>query len=133
MMADENLLTSLNSSPLYDHSKTLNATLHTNDDTGTFLHINLSSNFHDINSFIQSHADANNPIILSLNVQSLQSKFNSLLELINNFSRNKVKIDVIALQETWSIPHPDLFTIPGYHPIITKHRTGGRGGVLVSI
>ncbi len=106
----------------------LNNALHSGDDTGTFSHINLSSNYHDINSFIQTYSNSNVPIFLSINAQSLQSKFNPLLEIISHLSNSTVRIDIIAIQETWSVPYLDLFAIPGYHPPIFESRTGSRGG-----
>jgi hypothetical protein len=128
MMADDALLVSLNNNPQYDHTAMLNNALHLGDDTGTFSHINLSSQYNDINSLILTYSNSNIPIFLSINAQSLQSKFNPLLDFISLLSNNKVRIDIIAIQETWSVPYLDLFTIPGYHPPIIESRTGCRGG-----
>jgi hypothetical protein len=128
MMADDALLVSLNNNPQYDHTAMLNNALHLGDDTGTFSHINLSSQYNDINSLIHTYSNSNIPIFLSINAQSLQSKFNPLLDFISLLSNNKVRIDIIAIQETWSVPYLDLFTIPGYHPPIIESRTGCRGG-----
>jgi hypothetical protein len=128
MTADEALLLSLNNSPIYDHSITINNILHANDDTNTFTRINLASSYYDLNSIIKNFSNTNIPLILSLNAQSLQSKFNALSEFITHLTNNKVRIDIITLQETWSIPYIDLFTIPGFHPPILETRTMGRGG-----
>ncbi len=128
MTADDALLLSLNNSPNYDHSILINNILHANDDTNTFTRINLTSSYYDPNSIIKKFSNTNIPLILSLNAQSLQSKFNALSEFITHLTNNKVKIDIIALQETWSVPYIDLFTIPGFHPPIIASKTTGRGG-----
>ena len=39
-----------------------------------------------------------------------------------------IPIDIIALQETWTIKYPTLLNIPGYQPLIYCNRTKGRGG-----
>jgi len=44
-----------------------------------------------------------------------------------------VKIDVIAIQETWEVRYTDLFDIPGFQRFICKTREGMRGGVSDSI
>jgi hypothetical protein len=98
-MEDYILLSSLNNSPLYDHSITLNNIVYSNDDTH-FTNSNIYSQYYDINRLIHSYSDFNTPLILSINIQSLQIKFNDLLELINNLTNYKIIIDVNALQET---------------------------------
>jgi exonuclease III len=129
MMNDSDvLLASLNNSPKFDNATTINNFIHLNDDTHTFRNINISSSYYDNTSLINSFSSSNSPIIMSINIQSLQSKYSTLLEFINHLANNNVTIDAIALQETWSIPYKDLFSIPGFHPIITESRPQGRGG-----
>ncbi len=127
-MAGDALVDSLNSSPTYDHSILLNSTLHDNDDAHIFTHINISSKYYDNNSLIETFSNTNTPLILSLNIQSLPSKYNALLDLITNLTNNNIRIDIIALQETWNIPYPDLLAIPGFHPLIFETRPRNRGG-----
>jgi hypothetical protein len=57
------------------------------------------------------------------------SKHDQLKLLINDLCSNHVPIDVIALQETWSIGFPELVHLPGFQPIIFSERVGMRGGV----
>ena len=54
--------------------------------------------------------------VLSLNIQSLNSKFDALLSELNG---NDIKIDAICLQETWLSTDQDasIFNIPGYQLI----------------
>jgi hypothetical protein len=68
------------------------------------------------------------PLFLSINIQSLQSKFEQLLAEIAELESKGIQIDVIALQETWDIRHSELFCIPGFKPLILKKRRGMRGG-----
>ena len=66
---------------------------------------------------------------MSLNIQSLQSKYQKLINLLNHFSSKGVNIDVIALQEVWQIPFPDLLQIPGYNLFFKTRKKIKGGGV----
>ena len=57
----------------------------------------------------------------------MQSKIESLTDLLAEFKSNNCEISILALQETWFIPHPELVNIPGYSFIHT-HRKVNRGG-----
>ncbi len=72
--------------------------------------------------------NTNLPLLLSLNVQCLQSKFDSFKNFILNLLNNNVPIDVIALQEVWKINLPEQLTIPGFHPLEYTQRENTRGG-----
>ena len=65
---------------------------------------------------------------LSLNIQSLPSKYNEFLDLINQFSSNNIHFDIIALQELWTINDPDIFAINGYKFIFKSRKKGTQGG-----
>ena len=68
--------------------------------------------------------------MLSVNIQSLNSKFNALDSLIADLIKNNVDLSLLALQEIWQVDHPDLFEINGYnffHSQRTKHKGGGIG------
>ena len=66
--------------------------------------------------------------MLSLNIQSLSSKYEHLKIFIQNLTASHVPVDVILLQETWEIRYPLLFNIPGFQNIIYRTRAGMRGG-----
>jgi exonuclease III len=68
-----------------------------------------------------------NKLFISLNIQSLQSKHDKLNEFVLKLVNNNVNIAVIALQEVWSLPYPDLFNITGF-TFVHKSRDKGRGG-----
>ena len=59
---------------------------------------------------------ANNFTILSLNVQSLNAKFDQIQILISQLKSKHVQFNAICLQETWLTENSDLplFQIPGY-------------------
>jgi hypothetical protein len=66
-------------------------------------------------------------VFASLNVRSLMSNFNHLISIITNLTTKNVNLAVVALQEIWSVPYPDLVQIPGFI-LILKTRTNSRGG-----
>jgi exonuclease III len=68
------------------------------------------------------------PVILSINIQSLQSKYEQLCLEINELVAKNIEIDAIVLQETWNIQYPELLDIDGFKPLIFKKRRGMRGG-----
>jgi len=72
--------------------------------------------------------DNDSPIFLSINIQSLTSKFEILRDQILELTGKKILIDVIAIQETWDIRVPELLSIPGFQTLSFKTRTHMRGG-----
>jgi hypothetical protein len=66
--------------------------------------------------------------IMSLNIQSINAKFNEFSSLIKSLQHGKCEPDIICLQELWKVHNPDLICIDGYHPIILKSRTVTQGG-----
>ena len=76
-----------------------------------------------------SLASLKTPIIfLNLNVQSLMSKFEKLKHFIVNITNKGLQIDVIAMQETWTVKYPNLLILPGFQQPIIKMRKKGKGG-----
>ena len=55
------------------------------------------------------------------------SKHQNLSTTINEMLKKQALIKVIAIQETWNIPYPDLVNINGFK-FFTKNRTNSRGG-----
>jgi exonuclease III len=80
---------------------------------------------HSIPVDIDSH---NAPLFLSINIQSLNSKYEELRNQIVELSSKNIFVDVIAIQETWEICLPDALALPGFQPILYKTRTHMRGG-----
>ncbi len=72
------LVQQLNDNISIDLSK-LNLFPDSNDtDDNPCLNVNINSNFYDYNSFKYTYANSKQPIILNINIQSLQSKFTNL-------------------------------------------------------
>ncbi len=78
---------------------------------------------HDIPSL---SASIEGPIYLSINIQSLMSKHENLVQFINDLNAAKISVDVIALQEIWDVRYHELVNIPGYKPLIYKKRRNMR-------
>ena len=67
--------------------------------------------------------------ILSLNMQSLNSKFDTLLTFLSHLQDKNLSFDTVCLQETWLSKDADvsLFNIPGY-----QLRSHGKNGSVHS-
>jgi len=88
----------------------------------------ISNQFYNMSSLPLENYVIASPLYLSVNIQSLNSKFELLKNQILNLLQANVKIHVIAIQETWEIRYPDTLLIPGYQEIVFKNRVGMRGG-----
>jgi len=97
-------------------------------DDDPYFGINVSSKFYDAQSLATAEFVKNAPLYISVNIQSLQSKFEQFSTEIAELAEKNIVIDVIALQEVWDVRFPELFCIPGFKPIICKVRQGMRGG-----
>ena len=61
------------------------------------------------------------PLFLSLNIQSLQSKFFELSTFANILQNRQILFDIIGLQEVWSIgSYIDSLDIPGFQRLIFR-------------
>jgi hypothetical protein len=54
---------------------------------------------------------------LSINVQSLLSKHEQLLQFIQELEKSNITIEVIAVQEIWDVQYADLVNLPGFKGI----------------
>ena len=88
----------------------------------------INCKFYDLNSFLQSLEYVKSPVFLSINIQSLNSKFDELKHFITELNSKKICIDIIAIQEVWEIRSPDLVNLPGFQPLVFKSRINMRGG-----
>ncbi len=66
--------------------------------------------------------------ILSLNIQSLNAKYNDLKDFIYVLTNKNSAPDVICLQELWRFPEMAEFSILGYQPLVHKLRNNHQGG-----
>ena len=69
---------------------------------------------------------------LSLNIESINSKFNKLTAFIEILDNNSCFIDAILIEETWLTDEQctseaiNYYNIPGYHTIILGKNVGER-------
>jgi len=93
------------------------------------LSVTFDSIFYDFETYIKRFKNSEQIIIASLNTQSLQSKFSQILSLFNDLTFHNCAPTVLALQETWNVPYPDLLNLPGYKLILSDRKTKNGGGV----
>ena len=120
-------LCELNNNSDFDLSDKVLAYYGTDVNSNPYLNINITSSFFDIVSFTAKYAHSPVPIYLSLNICSLNSKYFNLNIIITEFLKNKVPIEIIALQEIWQIPFPETVKIDGFN-FIFKQRSNAKGG-----
>ena len=124
---DGESLTELNSKNKFDLLKVSEHFFEKDDTPSPYSCINLNSIYYDRSSFLAKFSNHNMPIFLSLNVQSLNSKINSLREFIDSLSIQRVPIIGLAVQEIWRLDHPESVIIPGFK-LIFKSREKIQGG-----
>ena len=75
--------------------------------------IDIDSSYYCPESFSEKFKSSKNISLLSINVQSLNSKFSSLSDLIAFWKSKGVVFDLICLQETFSIIMPSVYELSG--------------------
>jgi len=71
-----------------------------NDDP--YFGLNFSCNYHDLESL---SSVVKEPIYLSINIQSLYSKHDKLLQLLLDLNALNIVVDAVAIQEIWDIQY----------------------------
>ena len=128
-MNEDFQLGALNSRPELDNTTFLNQfIIDEENDFNIFNDTQINSLYFNIETFSTKCRSENKPVVISLNILSLQSKLNELVTLLTCLSSKNIFIDVIALQEIWAVPYHEAVSIPGYHNIITNCRKIYRGG-----
>ena len=97
-------------------------------DLNPYSNLVLQSHFYDLDSLTANFNHCNKPLFININIQSLLSKYEKLKNLILSITNKGIVIDIIAIQETWSIKYPHLLGIPGFQPLVFANRSKGRGG-----
>ena len=73
--------------------------------------------------------------MMSINIQSLHSKFTEFSQFVNVLFASNSAPDVICLQELWNFPPDSDFKLNGYHPLVYTLRQnnvqGGGVGIYV--
>ena len=140
-MADFSL-TNLSANPSFNFLNSINKA---NDEDENIPNFSFSDSPYDNSTFSCTYLseseftlkfkNCTKPIVLSVNIQSLQSKYNELCTFINNLQLLCCEPDIICLQEIWKIPDGEFFPLDGYHPLVFKSRhnnvQGGGVGIYV--
>ena len=109
-----------------DATDLLNNFFQEDENIQQFFNTNLSSTYFDPKSFNGAFNGNKDPLFISLNIQSLNSKYNELKILLNEL--NSCNIDLIVMQETWAVPFPNLVDLPGFQTVVVRNRQNMRGG-----
>jgi hypothetical protein len=75
----------------------------------------------------------NGLLVLSTNIQCLNSKFSNLVNLIATLKSKNCMPYVICLQEVWKLDDPSIFFIDAYHLPLLKCRSNNQQGGGVGI
>ena len=72
-------------------------------------------------------------LILTLNIQSVNAKFNNLFPVINNLTSQGLYFGAICLQETWTSNDSDLLLLqlPGYQLVHQGSKCTKHGGLII--
>lgn len=105
------------------------------DDLDKTVEIIAHSPYFNIDNFCALMKESvNDFLVLSLNIQSINAKFDQLNILLKYFSDNNVFISAICLQETWiSDKNSDysLFQLPGYELIHLNASCSSHSGLII--
>ena len=96
------------------------------------------SDYYDVTSFVNTCRDLKEIFTsMSLNVDSIHAKFDSLLSFLHVLSQNDFYLDAILIQETrlsdaqCTENEIKIFNIPGYHTIPLGKKCGSKGGLII--
>ena len=107
-----------------------------NGETG---HTFLPADYHDIDSFIKhlKSKTTNKFSTLTLNIESISSKFNKLTAFLEILNKANCFLDALLIQETWLSDKQceekaiKLYNIPGYQTIPLGRKCGRKGGLII--
>jgi hypothetical protein len=116
----------LNNCPDLDIQQSL-LDLFGNDNDNPYSLVNIDALLYDQSSFINRFTNDNKPLFCNLNIQSLNSKHDSLSTFINELAIKNIKPDVFCLQEIWQVIDESAIAIPDYN-FVFKKRAKYRGG-----
>jgi exonuclease III len=84
--------------------------------------------YYDTSDFVAKFSNDSKFSLLSLNIQSLPSKYEQLKEMLNDLNHKNALPDIICLQEIWNVIDGNLFPLNDYQPLIFKCREKSQGG-----
>jgi hypothetical protein len=119
----------LNNQQDLDFSNLYNRVYHdAEQEVNPYSNVIIDSKFYTFDTLCNTPTLIESPLFLSINIQNLNSKHAELCFTIEELQKKNVKIDVIAIQETWEIRYPELVNIPGFQTFVFKNRANMRGG-----
>ena len=127
--ADGSGLDEMDRNSNFDVGDTLNNYFGPDNETNPYSNLINLSHYTDVQNFILTYKNSKKPFFLSLNICSLNSKYDELKYLIYEIAKNNINVLAIAIQEIWQIPYPDLFSINEYTLILSQRKSGRGGGV----
>ncbi len=93
-----------------------------------FYEINFDSRYFEELEFCKKYRNNDNLSLITWNIQSLNSKFEGLLEFISNLNNFNINLDVLCFQEIFEISNPDFFHLDNYDFYFKTRRGGKKGG-----
>ena len=123
------MLGKLNGDLAFDLANTLLNFYGNNPDSNPYSDECNKHHYFDTDELSLNNTIKSSPFLLSVNIQSLKSKFNALDFLTADLIKNNVNLSLIALQEIWQVEHPELFEIKGFN-FYHSQRTKFKGGVV---
>ena len=85
-----NVNNSLDLSSCLDVYFDLNQDIINNNESDSIEHDSIDCKYYDEQSMISSFSSSKNPIAISINIQSLSSKFENFSDMISNFEQNNL-------------------------------------------
>ena len=126
----DNSTVQLNSNASYDFSNILYTSFYAR----MFDEFNLNCKYFSELSAANALNNIKTPFVscVGINIQSLNSKFNELLNFINNNRLKGIFLDLLCLSETWTNDFT-RFHIPNYNIYYASRTVNSRGGVAIYI
>ena len=133
MISDDLLLSSLNDDRKYSLTANLSNDFSFTDNSlnlkdNPYDHIDLNCSYYDSVSFGEKYSNHKGSLILNFNIRSLSANFGEFSDYIYELENLNTFFDLIAIQETWQVPYPELFTLTGFQKLVGKFRSNSKGG-----
>ena len=127
---EENILKNYGGMHANDFIKVLGQNEISEDEIDCFSHSQYYDSY-DVDTVLCPRADDFS--MISLNIQSLPSKFDTLISYLSYLQSKSFSFDTICLQESWLTDDSDLsfYHIPGYQLISKGKKCSSHGGVAI--
>ena len=96
-----------------------------------FSKIELRNTYQSENNFVSNIRNFSGLNVLSLNIQSLPSKFEELKIFLDRIEKSGGNVSVLILQEIWDVSIPNLFFIKDFELFTNTRKTSKGGGVAI--